>query len=442
VIRCCVRTLLSEKDWLSGAMQTAESRVGEGSDSPTARACKTGMQKLRGLFIKGSKGRLRGDGNDEEAMAGKRGTLEYNEEEEAMEEISDLPEINRSGSKPFGSGWGPASPATPRGLLGGAQPVARDASLEHHAPPEWVVTYVRLLRGRPLRWFFLLLWLSLTLSGASIYFPLTRILKISVEPPYGSESEAAKITYAENFPPEPVTLVALLSTNQRNAPNQTLINADAEMQLELLPPFFSYNPEGDLTAETESISLDLKKRVQPYLELVEWPADVESGQQAGEASAERGGTSVRASGVPAPPPSPAQLKPKCEFNFYSFFDMPFEVQMVAHSFLFPSNFGGQEGMIAVHLVSCYGHAIYKECVYKHEWFCEPVHMYGMYDMSRTRPRHVRDMSRTGRRAPRVLGGLPRVEDGGVPRVAGRAAPFAPRPWRQQPAVRRGGGAPL
>jgi len=28
--------------------------------------------------------------------------------------------------------------------------------------------------------------------------------------------------------------------------------------------------------------------------------------------------------------------------------------MVAHSFLFPSNFGGQEGMIAVHLVSCYG----------------------------------------------------------------------------------------
>ena len=44
-------------------------------------------------------------------MAGKRGTLEYNEEEEAMEEISDLPEINRSGSKPFGSGWGPASPA-------------------------------------------------------------------------------------------------------------------------------------------------------------------------------------------------------------------------------------------------------------------------------------------------------------------------------------------
>jgi len=234
------------------------------------------------------------------------------------------------------------------------------------------VTYVRLLRGRPLRWFFLLLWLSLTLSGASIYFPLTRILKISVEPPYGSESEAAKITYAENFPPEPVTLVALLSTNQRNAPNQTLINADAEMQLELLPPFFSYNPEGDLTAETESISLDLKKRVQPYLELVEWPADVASGQQAGEASAERGSTSVRASGVPAPPPSPAQLKPKCEFNFYSFFDMPFEVQMVAHSFLFPSNFGGQEGMIAVHLVSCYGHAIYKECVYKHEWFCEPV----------------------------------------------------------------------
>mmetsp|Transcript_37475 Transcript_37475/g.117388 ORF Transcript_37475/g.117388 Transcript_37475/m.117388 type:complete len:1067 (-) Transcript_37475:218-3418(-) len=340
-------------------MQTAESRVGEGSDSPTARACKTGMQKLRGLFIKGSKGRMRGDGNDEEAMAVKRGTLEYNEEEEAKEEISDLPEINRSGSKPFGSGWGPASPATPRGLLGGAQPVARDASLELHAPPEWVVTYVRLLRGRPLRWFFLLLWLSLTLSGASIYFPLTRILKISVEPPYGSESEAAKITYAENFPPEPVTLVALLSTNQRNAPNQTLINADAEMQLELLPPFFSYNPEGDLTAETESISLDLKKRVQPYLELVEWPAAPASGAE-------------RASGVPAPPPSPAELKPKCEFNFYSFFDMPFEVQMVAHSFLFPSNFGGQEGMIAVHLVSCYGHAIYKECVYKHEWFCEPV----------------------------------------------------------------------
>ena len=33
---------------------------------------------------------------------------------------------------------------------------------------------------------------------------------------------------------------------------------------------------------------------------------------------------------------------------------------------------GREGMIAVHLVSCDGHAIYKECVYKQEPFCEPV----------------------------------------------------------------------
>ena len=46
--------------------------------------------------------------------------------------------------------------------------------------------------------------------------------------------------------------------------------------------------------------------------------------------------------------------------------------MVAHEFLFPSRWGGREGMIAVHLVSCDGHAIYKECVYKHEPFCEPV----------------------------------------------------------------------
>ena len=219
---------MSEKDWLSGAMQTAESRVGEGSDSPTARACKTGMQKLRGLFIKGSKGRLRGDGNDEEAMAGKRGTLEYNEEEEAMEEISDLPEINRSGSKPFGSGWGPASPATPRGLLGGAQPVARDASLEHHAPPEWVVTYVRLLRGRPLRWFFLLLWLSLTLSGASIYFPLTRILKISVEPPYGSESEARRRREIAEM--EPSSASVLLRERGEAPPRQ-----DSELPHSLSP---------------------------------------------------------------------------------------------------------------------------------------------------------------------------------------------------------------
>ena len=67
-----------------------------------------------------------------------------------------------------------------------------------------------------------------------------------------------------------------------------------------------------------------------------------------------------------------------------------------------------------------GHAIYKECVYKHEWFCEPAAELLEGDTPATRPRHVRDTSRTGRRAARVLGGLPRVEDGGVPRVAGRA----------------------
>mmetsp|Transcript_19669 Transcript_19669/g.58031 ORF Transcript_19669/g.58031 Transcript_19669/m.58031 type:complete len:95 (+) Transcript_19669:3-287(+) len=29
-------------------------------------------------------------------------------------------------------------------------------------------------------------------------------------------------------------------------------------------------------------------------------------------------------------------------------------------------------MVAVPLVSCYGHAVYAECLYKNDWFCEPV----------------------------------------------------------------------
>ena len=184
---------------------------------------------------------------------------------------------------------------------------------------------------------------------------------IQVEPPYGSESEAAKITYSENFPPEPVTLVALLSANVPAGSNDTLINPDAAMLVigsfeacdarptyftrplpsrpfapdttsksltrgmpsclggehggtslvdspdllessalyghprypTLYPPFFGYDPTGALTAETEAISIDLKRMVRPHLK-------------------------------------------RCEFNYYSFFDMPFEVQMVAHDFLFPS----------------------------------------------------------------------------------------------------------
>jgi len=212
-------------------------------------------------------------------------------------------------------------PARPRGEANGGHTL--------HPVPESIVTYVRLLRGCPLRSFFILLWFTFMLSGASIYFPLTRILKISVEPPYGSESEAAKTTYALNFPPEPVTLVALISATEKAGANATLINPDAAMYPTLYPPFFGYDPTGSLTAETEAISIDLKRLVKPHLH-------------------------------------------RCEFNFYSFFDMPFEVQMVAHEFLFPSRWNGREGMIAVHLVSCDGHAVYKECVYKQEPFCEPV----------------------------------------------------------------------
>lgn len=198
-------------------------------------------------------------------------------------------------------------PARPRGEANGGHTL--------HPVPESIVTYVRLLRGCPLRSFFILLWFTFMLSGASIYFPLTRILKISVgaphthplpsfnsapgtprgpaptpsrprsrpqphparrphisrsiplpppvllppyshpsgpclpvhtptttpswtlplltppqvEPPYGSESEAAKTTYALNFPPEPVTLVALISATEKAGANATLINPDAAM---------------------------------------------------------------------------------------------------------------------------------------------------------------------------------------------------------------------
>ena len=91
--------------------------------------------------------------------------------------------------------------------------------------------------------------------------------------------------------------MALLSTNQRNAPNQTLINADAEMQLELLPPFFSYNPEGDLTGETEKITLELKQRVQPFLEPVEWPVEEEEEEEEGAGL-----------GPPPAPPGPSSAR--------------------------------------------------------------------------------------------------------------------------------------
>ena len=121
--------------------------MGEGSDSPTARACKTGMQKLRGLFIKGSKGRLRGDGNDEEAMAGKRGTLEYNEEEEAMEEISiicssyEFPICRRSIA------------AAPSPLVaGGAQPLRRRRAACSAARSRWRATRASSTTRPPSGW--------------------------------------------------------------------------------------------------------------------------------------------------------------------------------------------------------------------------------------------------------------------------------------------------
>ena len=317
------------------------------------------------MFVERS---LRGDG-DAEAKAKQRSTLPPPEPREG-----------------HGQKRGTLPEPPPRDLLGHGQ---KSGTLD---TPEWVVTYVRLLRGRSLRWLLLMLWFSLAVSGASLYFALAKLLKISVEPPWGSESEAAKITYDQNFPPMPIVLFGLLSTNRVNAPNLSLINSEAEMQLELLPPFFSYNPEGDLTGETEKITLELKQRVQPFLEPVEWPVEEEEEEE------EEG------AGLGPPPAPPGRWRPKCEFNFYSFFDMPPEVQMVAHSFLFPArspwngrSWNGQEsgmvavqppgvdslaslhglwreqeGMVAVHLVSCYGHAVYAECLYKNDWCCGPA----------------------------------------------------------------------
>ena len=267
------------------------------------------------MFVERS---LRGDG-DAEAKAKQRSTLPPPEPREG-----------------HGQKRGTLPEPPPRDLLGHGQ---KSGTLD---TPEWVVTYVRLLRGRSLRWLLLMLWFSLAVSGASLYFALAKLLKISVEPPWGSESEAAKITYDQNFPPMPIVLFGLLSTNRINAPNQSLINSEAEMQLELLPPFFSYNPEGDLTGETEKITLELKQRVQPFLEPVEWPVEEEEEEEEG-------------AGLGPPPAPPGRWRPKCEFNFYSFFDMPPEVQMVAHSFLFPArspwngrSWNGQEsGMVAV-----------------------------------------------------------------------------------------------
>jgi len=270
-------------------------------DSPTARVCKSSRGWLRSLFP------ASGDTHRAEAGTGphtravgdspQRASRETDGREESSDIVSDFPGLGRAATS---SGWPSSTARTARSFLkeeaahsatarargGGGQ--GGGGGHEAHPVPDGVVTYVRMLRGVPLRYFFILLWFVLAASGASIYFPLTRILKISVEPPYGSESEAAKITYAENFPPEPVTLVALLSAVVTPGTNASLINADANMYATLYPPFFGYDPTGSLTAETEAISIDLKRMVQPHLE-------------------------------------------RCEFNFYSFFDMPFEVLYIHSS---------------------------------------------------------------------------------------------------------------
>lgn len=318
-----------------GRASGRSARKEEGGESPGSRVCKTlRLGRLRSFFAPGPENEdnasTGGVGPSSRALKGSKSDADF----EATDRFTEMPGVGRSATA--AAGWPSSSNRTARSFLqqAGAKASARDAQHDDaHPVPDVIVNYVRLLRGCPLRSFFIVLWLTLAVSGASIYFPLSRILKISVEPPFGSESEAAKLTYAENFPPEPVTLVALLSANVRDSTgahsNASLINSAAQMFATPWPPFFGYDPAGALTAEAEAISIDLKRMVKPHLK-------------------------------------------RCEFNFYSFFDMPFEVQMVAHEFLFPSRWGGREGMIAVHLVSCDGHAIYKECVYKHEPFCEPV----------------------------------------------------------------------
>ena len=91
--------------------------------------------------------------------------------------------------------------------------------------------------------------------------------------------------------------------------------------------------------------------------------------------------------------------------------------MVAHSFLFPArspwngrSWNGQEsgmvavqppgvdrsaslhglwreqeGMVAVHLVSCYGHAVYAECLYKNDWCCGPACEHSLPPHPRLKP---------------------------------------------------------
>ena len=52
--------------------------------------------------------------------------------------------------------------------------------------PAGIKEYVRLLGGCKLRCWIMLMWLILTLSGLSVYFPLTLVLDIAIEPPFGS----------------------------------------------------------------------------------------------------------------------------------------------------------------------------------------------------------------------------------------------------------------
>lgn len=131
--------------------------------------------------------------------------------------------------------------------------------------PAGIKEYVRLLGGCKLRCWIMLMWLILTLSGLSVYFPLTLVLDIAIEPPFGSASERAKDLYEEHYPAgEPVFLAAMLSTT---APHK-LFNTDARPYPVGYPPFLDYNPgEGaDLIKEAEGIFDDVIDVLKPYLE--------------------------------------------------------------------------------------------------------------------------------------------------------------------------------
>ncbi|EOD31781.1 hypothetical protein EMIHUDRAFT_231415 [Emiliania huxleyi CCMP1516] len=201
--------------------------------------------------------------------------------------------------------------------------------------PAGIKEYVRLLGGCKLRCWIMLMWLILTLSGLSVYFPLTLVLDIAIEPPFGSASERAKDLYEEHYPAgEPVFLAAMLSTT---APHK-LFNTDARPYPVGYPPFLDYNPgEGaDLIKEAEGIFDDVIDVLKPYLE-------------------ENGG--------------------RCQWNIYNFFSWEVLVEgfaVMMAPIIFPPAHEGREGMLPVHLVSCDGRPIYKECVFKREPFCEPI----------------------------------------------------------------------